>query len=1460
MRASCARSPRQELELFLAIPRDFYFEEEISSFSRILKDNGMRSWSVSPRLYLVLHWIGYSHLITTFLANGISDKSLPFADETSLQATPLNSYPSAICFFLQYQSRVIVHPQSIYEARLDDYFEPARDIGKLPLYESDFEQIDRLLNFCGSKEASRTPKLYYVLRVINELSTLPRFVAQRFDDIWFPYPGMSLSKVLSDRSRVKAFLHAQSLVCSTRWSEGAHLNFATDYDEHLESLKTLGSGGTGVVDHVFCNTTRKNYARKIMARNADGLRLFANEVKLLRAVSHRHCVSWACSYTDPRGLAILVQPVADMNLGTFLDMSPIPRDRKDLLQTSFGCLSLALAYLHGQGIRHKDIKPQNILIHINTILLTDFGMSADAMGDTTSLATTTPRYCPPEVEDGFRRQQSSDIWSMGCVFFEIVAALQDVSMAELKSFFKTVGNKRVTFKDNPDAITSWISTTEKDCINLGDMACRVLKSLPLLLDCEPNKRPTSQMLVKTLAAASNAIGQYNQCCRLDLALLRKRARTRLSGVERATYSQHANETLRCDEVELQKRPRSTKIGTKQRKDGHAQYLDLENDRTANLDTTIRGDAETPLAAPYVNLKELDSMVDWTGERDESSENDNTRVAQPQTKDTGTKNCLPIKSPASVHPLHSQDDEISLSHHQRKISQNSTTSSFPPKTSRRRSSFQQDYKDHHKLASVHAPHNVISDVDGQRDPLEPSSNPPPPEPIRKDIILIDNIPQRFSRLNLNDFFFHRDFFFGPLLISWKLSATSLQSGDGDAKTAIVEFASDADASRAIEKFNGHEIDGHRLDMRLYVPTNKRISSKPHSFNHNKAYRAALGAAGVNKINHSSLGDEMVVTEKDKDSAGKIKPQASLLREYFEGRKSPDVPSRTAVRVKVTPSARSNTASPNDNHKPSHTKLIKLGNFNDIEAPREAQDQMPTTPRSGSSTPSFTASIPSYTASTPSFTNDIRRSLDPIHHALDSPTNSQTSSTSLGFSKLAHVSRSRNHDRVQVSSMLFHLPTRGRTSKNDTISGIPETSIPRRRSRRSRSRDRNRKRLAEKVVTNLQPSALAEKPTTPVTEDNKRRASKPSSRIQNDKILATIEKSATSVSKNYKRRAPKSSSKTQNDEISAAVEKSTTSVTDNNKRRASKSSSKTQNDGIFAAGEKSITSVTNNNKRRASKSSSKIQNDEILAAAKRSAASVTDNNKRDAPKPSSRTQADGILTAAALKHHQTPQKKLTSNTMNDQKLLEKTERKSNRLILPEMKELKATHRHHNVVQRRKLETSPMPYGATATLNTRSMLQDDEHQTRLHAVEKSKDYPDHRISKQSAPLDQRLSENDQRQKRKITPQSLPKDIRPSAHRPHQDGKSDLTRILRPGESTFDYTSSPDRPARESPSPDARSSPFIPESQEFLSYSSSYESSSGTDEISAKDPRAGKSVFSQGFSGWLKEKTTMRKKSKRA
>ena len=121
------------------------------------------------------------------------------------------------------------------------------------------------------------------------------------------------------------------------------------------------------------------------------------------------------------------------------------------VRTYFGRLSSAIGYLHGRRIRHNDIKPANILIKSGSILI-DFGLprySIDGDGNTISeVAPLSPRYCAPEVAAFSIHNESSDIWSLGCVFSEMVAALKGWKMHEYRGFSRNHGTKGPYIRDN----------------------------------------------------------------------------------------------------------------------------------------------------------------------------------------------------------------------------------------------------------------------------------------------------------------------------------------------------------------------------------------------------------------------------------------------------------------------------------------------------------------------------------------------------------------------------------------------------------------------------------------------------------------------------------------------------------------------------------------------------------------------------------------------------------------------------------------------------------------------------------------------------------------------------------------------------------------------------------------------------------------------------------------------------
>jgi serine/threonine protein kinase len=132
------------------------------------------------------------------------------------------------------------------------------------------------------------------------------------------------------------------------------------------------------------------------------------------------------SYTDPDYVGLLITPVAECDLKTFLARRPV--QQFFVLQNAFGCLTAALQYLHEHRCRHKDIKPANILIHNESVVLTDFGISRDWLTDEngTTIGNSgsyTPAYAAPEVVDWEARNEAADVWSLGCVFLEMLVRI-----------------------------------------------------------------------------------------------------------------------------------------------------------------------------------------------------------------------------------------------------------------------------------------------------------------------------------------------------------------------------------------------------------------------------------------------------------------------------------------------------------------------------------------------------------------------------------------------------------------------------------------------------------------------------------------------------------------------------------------------------------------------------------------------------------------------------------------------------------------------------------------------------------------------------------------------------------------------------------------------------------------------------------------------------------------------------
>ncbi|PMD22734.1 kinase-like protein, partial [Hyaloscypha hepaticicola] len=284
---------------------------------------------------------------------------------------------------------------------------------------------------------SRTPRLYSVLRIINHLELLDEFLASNITDISFPFDAKSFPSSISSKIQAE-FLHHQSTVLTNtlhleKGERGGHLYFEKGKSAPYVVKGRLGSGSYGVVEKVVSLLSHEEFARKLVPRtkygrkNETGIKTFLAELQVLKRISHSHCVKLIGSYTDHKYVALIMSPVADYNLASYMEESINSVDKQSLLRTFFGCLCNGLQYLHQSKIRHRDVKPENILVKGNNVLLTDFGISLDWEHMSRSTTSTdfghSPVYCAPEVANFEPRNSSSDIWSLGCVFLEMTTTL-----------------------------------------------------------------------------------------------------------------------------------------------------------------------------------------------------------------------------------------------------------------------------------------------------------------------------------------------------------------------------------------------------------------------------------------------------------------------------------------------------------------------------------------------------------------------------------------------------------------------------------------------------------------------------------------------------------------------------------------------------------------------------------------------------------------------------------------------------------------------------------------------------------------------------------------------------------------------------------------------------------------------------------------------------------------------------
>jgi serine/threonine-protein kinase len=197
--------------------------------------------------------------------------------------------------------------------------------------------------------------------------------------------------------------------------------------DRYELEELVGTGGMASVYRARDRLLERHVAIKVLhehySRDDDYVERFRREARAAAKLSHPNIVTVIDRGEADGRQFIVFEYVDGQNLKQLIQVRgrlPV----RDALELGIE-IGRALAFAHAQGLVHRDVKPQNVLLGGGDVKVTDFGIarSLDLNVGLTQTGTVlgTGEYVSPEQATGRRVDERTDVYSLGVVMFELLA-------------------------------------------------------------------------------------------------------------------------------------------------------------------------------------------------------------------------------------------------------------------------------------------------------------------------------------------------------------------------------------------------------------------------------------------------------------------------------------------------------------------------------------------------------------------------------------------------------------------------------------------------------------------------------------------------------------------------------------------------------------------------------------------------------------------------------------------------------------------------------------------------------------------------------------------------------------------------------------------------------------------------------------------------------------------------------
>jgi serine/threonine-protein kinase len=273
----------------------------------------------------------------------------------------------------------------------------------------------------------------------------------------------------------------------------------SDFGRRYRIEGLLGQGGMGRVYKAYDKDLDRTVALKVVRQGVmgetDALKRFKQELVLASKISHKNIlrIHDMGEVGDVKFITMAYVEGQDLH-GILRDNPKLPLDR--ILKYSVQ-LAEALAAAHAEGVVHRDLKPQNILVNKDDqIFVSDFGLAKSfeegAIGMTrTGAFLGTPRYMSPEQVEGKPADQRSDLYAYGLILYEMVTGdVPFTGETTLKVMYQRIQEKPKSPKLVNPSLPNWLVRLIMRCLE-KDPASRYQNAYEILADLQGSRSSSS---------------------------------------------------------------------------------------------------------------------------------------------------------------------------------------------------------------------------------------------------------------------------------------------------------------------------------------------------------------------------------------------------------------------------------------------------------------------------------------------------------------------------------------------------------------------------------------------------------------------------------------------------------------------------------------------------------------------------------------------------------------------------------------------------------------------------------------------------------------------------------------------------------------------------------------------------------------------------------------------------------